>query len=35
MEDWLHGRYHPMPFDRPAVEEVARERLWLRPETGD
>ena len=34
VEDWLHGRYHPMPFDRPAVEKVARDRLWLRPAAG-
>jgi penicillin amidase len=31
MHDWASGRYHPMPFTRPAVEAAAAERLWLLP----
>jgi penicillin amidase len=29
--DWASGRYHPMPFTRPAVEAAAAQRLWLLP----
>ena len=31
IDDWAHGRYHPMPFSRQAVEAAAAERLWLVP----
>jgi penicillin G amidase len=29
--EWASGRYHPMPFTRPAVEAAAAERFWLLP----
>ena len=28
---WLEGVYHPMPWSRPAVEEIATHRLTLQP----
>ena len=31
LDDWASGRYHPMPFSRPAVEAAAAEHLWLVP----
>jgi penicillin amidase len=31
IDDWASGRYHPMPFSRPAVEAAAAEHLWLVP----
>lgn len=29
--DWLAGKYHPLPFSRPAVEAVTVERIRLVP----
>jgi penicillin amidase len=34
LDDWVHGRYHPMPFSRKAVEAVTRERITLLPPEG-
>lgn len=31
LNDWAAGKYHPMPFSRPAVEAAAIERLTLAP----
>lgn len=31
LDDWLKGRYHPMPFSRKAVEAVTTERITLTP----
>jgi penicillin amidase len=31
IDDWLHGRYHAMPFSRKAVEAATRERIRLLP----
>ena len=31
IDDWAHGRYHPMPFSRRAVEAATAEHLWLVP----
>jgi penicillin amidase len=31
LEDWLMGRYHPLPFSRKAVEAAAEERIVLEP----
>lgn len=31
LEDWRHGRYHPMLFSRRAVETAAKGKLILRP----
>ena len=31
IDEWAAGRYHPMPFTRPAVEAAAAERFWLLP----
>jgi penicillin G amidase len=31
LEDWLTGRYHPLPFSRKAVEAAAEERIILEP----
>jgi penicillin amidase len=31
VEDWLQGRYHPLPYTRRAVEAAAGERLRLTP----
>ncbi len=31
LEDWLTGRYHPLPFSRKAVEAAAEERIILDP----
>lgn len=31
LEDWAAGRYHPMPYTRPAVEAAAIERIDLQP----
>jgi penicillin amidase len=28
---WLEGMYHPMPWQRAAVEEAMRHRLVLQP----
>ncbi len=32
LEDWLKGRYHPMPFSRKAVEAATTERITLTPQ---
>jgi penicillin amidase len=34
LEDWLNGRYHPLPFSRKAVEAAATERILLVPAAG-
>ena len=34
IDEWASGRYHPMPFTRPAVEAAAAERFWLLPPKG-
>jgi penicillin amidase len=31
LEDWVAGRYHPLPFSRKAVEAAAEERIVLEP----
>ena len=31
VDDWVAGRYHPLPFSRKAVEAAAEERIVLRP----
>jgi penicillin amidase len=31
LEDWASGKYHPMPYSRPAVEAATVERLVLAP----
>ena len=31
LEDWAHGRYHPMPFSRKAVEAAMEEKIILKP----
>ncbi len=31
LEDWLAGRYHPLPFSRKAVEAALEERIVLEP----
>ena len=31
VEDWIAGRYHPMPFSRKAVEAAMEERIVLEP----
>jgi penicillin G amidase len=31
LEDWLAGRYHPLPFSRKAVEAAMEERIVLEP----
>jgi penicillin amidase len=31
IEDWLAGRYHPLPFSRKAVEAATEERIVLEP----
>ncbi len=33
LDDWANGRYHPMPYSRPAVEAAAAEHIWLSPRT--
>lgn len=30
-DDWLSGRYHPLPYTRKAVEAATKERVLLRP----
>jgi penicillin G amidase len=31
LDDWIAGRYHPLPFSRKAVEAAAEERITLEP----
>jgi len=31
LDDWAHGRYHPLPFSRKAVEAATEERIVLVP----
>lgn len=31
LEDWLSGRYHPLPYSRKAVEAATEERIQLLP----
>ncbi len=31
LEDWVAGRYHPLPYSRKAVEAAAEERIVLEP----
>ncbi len=31
LDDWIAGRYHPMPFSRKAVEAAMEERIVLEP----
>ncbi|MBL8239144.1 MAG: penicillin acylase family protein [Bryobacterales bacterium] len=31
LDDWVNGRYHPMPYTRKAVEAATRERIQLIP----
>jgi penicillin amidase len=31
IDDWVNGRYHPMPFSRPAVEAFVKDRILLIP----
>jgi penicillin amidase len=31
LDDWVAGRYHPLPFSRKAVEAAAEERIMLEP----
>jgi penicillin amidase len=31
LDDWVAGRYHPLPFSRKAVEAAAEERIVLEP----
>jgi penicillin amidase len=31
LNDWANGRYHPMPYSRPAVEKATKERIRLLP----
>ncbi|MBM3754822.1 MAG: penicillin acylase family protein [Acidobacteria bacterium] len=31
LDDWVKGKYHPMPFTRKAVEAAAKERIQLLP----
>ena len=31
LEDWAHGRYHPLPYSRKAVEAALDERIVLTP----
>jgi penicillin amidase len=31
LEDWIAGRYHPLPFSRKAVEAATEERILLEP----
>jgi len=31
LEDWAHGRYHPLPYSRKAVEAALDERILLTP----
>jgi len=31
LEDWVAGRYHPMPYSRKAVEAATEERIVLEP----
>jgi len=31
LEDWAHGRYHPLPYTRKAVEAALDERILLTP----
>jgi len=31
LDDWVAGRYHPLPFSRKAVEAATEERIVLEP----
>jgi penicillin amidase len=31
LDDWIAGRYHPLPFSRKAVEAAMEERIVLEP----
>ncbi|MDT8307287.1 MAG: penicillin acylase family protein, partial [Anaerolineae bacterium] len=35
IDDWHHGRYHPMVFSQDAVERAASSHLTLLPPGGD
>ncbi len=34
IDDWSHGRYHPMLFSRDAVDRAAKSHLLLQPQRG-
>ena len=31
VDDWVAGRYHPMPYSRKAVQAATEERIVLEP----
>jgi penicillin amidase len=31
VDDWIAGKYHPMPYSRKAVEAALEERILLEP----
>ena len=31
LDDWAHGKYHPLPYTRAAVEAATVERITLTP----
>jgi penicillin amidase len=31
LDDWVAGRYHPLPYSRKAVEAAAEEKIILEP----
>jgi len=31
LDDWIAGRYHPLPYSRKAVEAAMEEKIVLEP----